>query len=369
VVDEVGACSEGEGFGFEELFGGRQGDAAGGDHVDLWERALECGEVFGSAHGACRENFDDVGSGLPCSDDLGWGERAGKNGDGVAVAHLDGREVQCWADYEFGSFEDAHAGGLGVENGAGADEDVGALFAEPADDLDGTGDGHGDLEDGDAAVGYGSGYGEGFVYGVGAQDGDEADLLERLEDFVFVHGTPIFVTACFAVRTRPKDASEENLTSADVLVAKLHLAAQNGLLRVTTERMAIRRVQPTALSLDAGAAAFHDALHFVEGRHGGIAGGGHGEGSVGAAAVHGPIGALVVKEAVDEARSEGVAAAYAVEYFEVGHRPGFVELTFVVADCSPVVHGSGFGVTQGCGHYLEVGEGGDGLLDHPAEAC
>jgi len=47
------------------------------------------------------------------------------------------------------------------------------------------------------------------------------------------------------------------------------------------------------LSLDAGAAAFHDALDFVEGSHGGVAGGGHGEGSVGAAAVDGPVGAFV----------------------------------------------------------------------------
>jgi len=128
VVDEVGAYAKREGFGFEELFGGAEGDSAGGDHVDLREGAFEGGEVLCSAHGACGENFDDVGSGLPCSDDLGGGERAGENGDGVAVAHLDGLEVERGADDELRSFEDAHTGGLGVEDGACADEDVRALL-------------------------------------------------------------------------------------------------------------------------------------------------------------------------------------------------------------------------------------------------
>ena len=76
VVDEVGAYAESEGFGFEKLLGGREGDSAGRDHVDLREGSFEGGEVLGSAHGACGEDFDYVGSGLPCGDDLGGGERA-----------------------------------------------------------------------------------------------------------------------------------------------------------------------------------------------------------------------------------------------------------------------------------------------------
>ena len=128
MVDEVGADSEGEGFGFEKLFRGAEGDSSGGDHVDLREGAFEGGEVFGSAHCACGEDFDDVGSGLPCGDDFGGSESSGQDRDGVAVAHLDGLEVEGWADDELCSFEDAHAGGLGVEDGAGADEDVWALL-------------------------------------------------------------------------------------------------------------------------------------------------------------------------------------------------------------------------------------------------
>jgi hypothetical protein len=103
------------------------------------------------------------------------------------VAHLDGAEVEGGTYDELGAFENAHAGCLGVEDGAGADEDVGALLGEFPHDFNGARDGHGDLEDGDSAVGYGACDGEGFVYGVGAEDGDEADSLEGLEDFVFLH--------------------------------------------------------------------------------------------------------------------------------------------------------------------------------------
>src|ERR1035437_453499 len=99
------------------------------------------------------------------------------------------------------------------------------------------------------------------------------------------------------------------------------------------------------LALDAGAAALHDALDFVEGGHGGVAGSGHGECTVRAAAVDGPVSALFVEEAVDEAGGEGIAAAYAVEDFEVGHGAGFVERTLVVADGAPVVDTGGPGVT------------------------
>src|ERR1700744_1571882 len=55
------------------------------------------------------------------------------------------------------------------------------------------------------------------------------------------------------------------------------------------------------LPLYAGPAALHDPLDLVEGRHGGVTWGGHGESTMCATAVHGPLCALVVEEAVDEA--------------------------------------------------------------------
>ncbi len=134
-IHEVGADSEGEGSGVEEGGGGGEGDSSGGDHFDLGEGALERGEIAGSSESSGGEDFDDVGSGFPRGKDFGGGEGSGEDGDGVAVAHLDGLEIKGGADDELGSFEDAGAGGFGVEDGAGADEDVGALLDEAADDL------------------------------------------------------------------------------------------------------------------------------------------------------------------------------------------------------------------------------------------
>src|SRR5665213_1544522 len=61
------------------------------------------------------------------------------------------------------------------------------------------------------------------------------------------------------------------------------------------------------LALHARAAALHHSLHFVERGHGGVAGSGHRERAVSAAAVDRPVRALVVEEAVDQARGERVA--------------------------------------------------------------
>ena len=162
-VNEVGSYAQGEGSGTEEVFSGGERDASGWNELDLGQRGLEAAEVRGSAHGAGGEDLDDIGAGLPSSDDLGGGERAGERGDGVAVAHVEGGEVQGGRDDELGSLENAHAGGFGVEHGAGAEEEVGTGFGEAAHDVDGSGDRHGDLEHVDAAGGDSFGKGKRLV--------------------------------------------------------------------------------------------------------------------------------------------------------------------------------------------------------------
>ena len=87
------------------------------------------------------------------------------------MAEFDGGEVEGGADDELGAFEDAGTGGFGVEDGAGAEEEFGAVVGEAAEEVDGAGDGHGDLEDVDAAGGDGVDELEGVVFGVGAEDG------------------------------------------------------------------------------------------------------------------------------------------------------------------------------------------------------
>ncbi len=78
-------------------------------------------------------------------------------------------------------------------------------------------------------------------------------------------------------------------------------------------------------------------------------------------------GVVEFEEAVDEAAGEGVAAAYAVEDFELGAVGGFVELAVVPAEGSPVVYGGGVDFSEGCGGGFEVGEFLDGLFDHSFE--
>src|SRR6266436_6321505 len=66
---------------------------------------------------------------------------------------------------------------------------------------------------------------------------------------------------------------------------------------------------------DSRAYSFHYLYYFLERDHGGVAGGGHGQGAVGCAAFYGPLRILAGQETVDQAGGEGIAAAYAVENF------------------------------------------------------
>src|SRR5205823_3336059 len=80
---------------------------------------------------------------------------------------------------------------------------------------------------------------------------------------------------------------------------------------------------------------------------------GHGEGAMGCATLDGELGILPEEETVDQARGEGVAAAYAVEDFEIFAILGLIKLAIVVANGAPVIGGGGFGFAQSGGDYLE----------------
>lgn len=120
-------------------------------------------------------------------------------------------------------------------------------------------------------------------------------------------------------------------------------------------------------ALDACAAAGDEFFDLGECGHGGVARGGHGEGAVGGAEFDGSLGVGTGHEAVDEAGGEAVAAADAVEDFEVGVGPALVELSVDPGDGAPVVSCGGFGGAEGGGDGLEVGVFPDGALDHALE--
>jgi len=120
-------------------------------------------------------------------------------------------------------------------------------------------------------------------------------------------------------------------------------------------------------ALDARAGAGDEFFDFGECGHGGVAGCGHGEGAVCGAEFDGSLGVGAGHEAIDEAGGEAVAAADAVEDFEVGVGAALVELTVDPSDGAPVVACGGFGGAEGGGDGLEVGVFADGALDHVLE--
>src|SRR5579859_872175 len=116
----------------------------------------------------------------------------------------------------------------------------------------------------------------------------------------------------------------------------------------------------------AGSNPFHYLQNFLERDHGGVAGRGHGQGAVGGTALDGPLRILASEEAVDQARSEGIAAAYAVKDFEIFAIFGLMEFAVVIADGAPIVERGGFGFAQRGGHDLErilLHRFGDHLLE------
>jgi hypothetical protein len=72
------------------------------------------------------KNFHDVRACAPGGKDLGRRECAGEDRDAEHGAGLDRREIEARADDELRAGIDAGAGGIGIEHGAGADEDVAA---------------------------------------------------------------------------------------------------------------------------------------------------------------------------------------------------------------------------------------------------
>ena len=120
-------------------------------------------------------------------------------------------------------------------------------------------------------------------------------------------------------------------------------------------------------AVHAGAAASDQLFDLGETRHGGVAGGGHGERAVGSAVFDRERGIALFQEAVDKAGGEAVAAADAVEDLEAVALLRLVELAVAPDDRAPVVDRGGADGAEGGGGGLEVRVDGDGAFDHLAE--
>ena len=116
-------------------------------------------------------------------------------------------------------------------------------------------------------------------------------------------------------------------------------------LAVTSSRLFLAR--------DAGSDSFHNLRNFLEGGHGSVSRSGHGERSVRGAALDSPLWIVSGEESVNEAGSEGVAASYTIEDFEILAVSGLVELAVAIADGTPLILRGGFCFAQRGGDDLE----------------
>ncbi len=93
-------------------------------------------------------------AGFQGGEDLGRGQGARHDNLVVPVGEADHVEVDDGGNQELGPGQERGAGGLGVEHGAGPQHDgLAQLAAHPADDVDGVGDGEGDLGRRDSPLG------------------------------------------------------------------------------------------------------------------------------------------------------------------------------------------------------------------------
>ena len=114
--DKVGPEAQGRGPRLDEVGGGLEVDAPGGNEVDLGQGRLQGLDVGGSSQGAARKDLDHVGTGLPGGDHFGRSQGPGHHGHPVAAAARDRVSVQGRAHHGPGPRQDAGTGGLGIED-------------------------------------------------------------------------------------------------------------------------------------------------------------------------------------------------------------------------------------------------------------
>ena len=154
------------------------------------------------------EHLDDVRTRLHAGHHLGDAHGAGHAGHAVAVAQADGVAVEVGADHILGAGEDGHAGGLGVHDGARADDKVGAVILSGHLLNDGVdaGGGVGQLDAGAAALDAGLGDAHGVVGVLGADHGHQA-AGAKLGKYLFLfHGKNLLTHSCGTPYTRRRAA-------------------------------------------------------------------------------------------------------------------------------------------------------------------
>ena len=187
--DELLADAEGRGASQQIMCGILLSDSAAGNKPNVGKGAAESADVVIAADERTGKDFDEVRTGFPGVEDFCRCEGASHHDDfGIFGDHFDSGDVESGATDELSARIDAGLRGLDIHDGSGADDDVREATYDFADDVDGTGNGHGDFDDGDAAMSD-LGDGETSVFGRrSADDGNDSDFLDARAKGLFRHG-------------------------------------------------------------------------------------------------------------------------------------------------------------------------------------
>src|SRR5271156_4424468 len=128
-----------------------------------------------------------------------------------------------------------------------------------------------------------------------------------------------------------------------------------------------RHSDSTPSARDPRPSSLHHLKHLVERGHGGIPRRSHRQRAVRGAALHSPLRILAGKKTVDQAGSERVASAHAIQDFQIVAVGGLKKRAVAVTDRAPIVLCCRGGLAQRGGYYLE-GKIFDHLMDHLAES-
>ena len=153
-------------------------DAAGGQELQTLERTGQVLQSVQTAVDVGREELDHLQAVLQSAHDLGGGDTAGSDGDAMLDAVADDLVGEAGGDDELGAHLDSQLALVQVDDGAGADQNVGAVLGNGLDTLGSAGGAEGDLHRVNAAGGHSLGQRHCVLDLVQNDNGDDDGICE-----------------------------------------------------------------------------------------------------------------------------------------------------------------------------------------------
>ena len=148
-------------------------DAAGGQELQADEGTGQILQGVQAAVDVGGEELDHLQAVLQGTHDLGGGHAAGSHGD--VVGHTPAHDLvrEAGGDDELGAHLDGQLGLLHIDDGAGTNQDLGAVVGNSLDALGSAGGAEGDLHGVNTTGGHGLGGGDGVLDLVQNDNGDD----------------------------------------------------------------------------------------------------------------------------------------------------------------------------------------------------